>query len=197
VGRYFAQAAVRSRTLEGYQDARDQFLKWCQDSKLRTVRHLNRSWLVKFREHVVKATDRNGDERSPHTINAGLKRTAVILNYLIDAQVLRLTRDDVRVALKRVPTDEVTKRDFLRVEQIHALLEAAKRHDAITYKATRGEHAKGEGGSTPRYEPIHDYIRFLLLSGLRPGEALAVTWDRVDFPAHQMHVHRNPSAGDV
>jgi site-specific recombinase XerD len=185
--RYFEQTTVRDRTRESYEEARDVFLGWCEQQRLHTVRHLNRGVLTGFKTHLVKQTDEDGNPRSGHTINAGLKRTAVMLNWLIDAQVLRISRDDVRVALKRVPTDEVTKRDFLRPEQIKELLGCCQRHDVITLKANR------RGVAAPRYAPIHDYILFLLLSGLRPGEALKLTWDRCDLQAMKLHVHPTQS----
>jgi hypothetical protein len=187
---YFGQTSVRERTVEGYREARDVFLSWCEQQSLRTCRHLNRGWLVKFKSHVkAPKLDRNGDEeeRSAHTINSVLTRTGIILNWLIDAEILRLSRDDVRVALKKVPIDVVTRRDFLQPDQIRALLDAAKRHDAITYKADR------RGIAAPRYAPIHDYIRFMLLTGLRPGETLALTWDRCDLVTPHLHVHPTQS----
>ena len=111
----------------------------------------------------------------------------MLLNFLVDAQKLRITREDVKVALKRLPTDEVTRRDFLRAQQLRQLLDCATRHDAITFKITRSRELR------PRYRPIHDFIRFLALTGLRPGEALKLTWNRVDVDAGELHVHPTQS----
>lgn len=67
------------------------------------------------------------------------------------------------------------RKTFLRPEQIRELLAACERHDAATFELQRDgtKHA-------PRYAPITPFVRFLLLTGLRLGEALAVKWGDVD-----------------
>jgi integrase len=179
---YFDQAGVRSRTAESYEYARDVFIGWCEEQGVSTCRHITRAQLIRFKTFSV-----NRGERSPYTINSELRRIAVLLNFLVDAQKLRLTRDDVKVAFKKLPVDEVTRRDFLRAEQLRVLLDVAKRHDALTFKVTRNRVLR------PRYRPIHDLVRFMVLSGLRPGETLKLTWDRVDLEAGELHVHPTQS----
>jgi integrase len=191
---YFeAHPHLRERTLDGYRDACAVFLAWAKQTNVGSVRQLSRGDLVRFKTSRVKApkVTQQGAKlaRSGFTINKELTYVGIVLGWLIDSEVMRLTRDDVRIGLKKIETEKVTKRDFLKPEQIEALLMAAKRHDGLRYKATRDEHARGIGGQTARYSPVADFIRFLLLTGCRFGEALAITWDNVDFAAGRLDFH--------
>jgi integrase len=72
----------------------------------------------------------------------------------------------------------------LHPAQIRKLLEAAARHDAATFEATREEHANRRiRGTTPKYAPIAQFTAFLLLTGCRRGEALSLMWSDVDLDA--------------
>ena len=194
VDSYFeAHPHLRERTLDGYRDACGVFLAWAEEANVTTTRQLSRGELVRFKTSRVKApkVTRQGAQfaRSGFTINKELTYVGIVLGWLIDSEVIRLTRDDVRIGLKKIETEKVIKRDFLKPDQIEALLAAAKRHDNRRYKATRAEHARGIGGRTPRYAPIADLIQFLLLTGCRFGEALAITWANVDLAAGRLDVH--------
>jgi integrase len=194
VDRYFeAYPHLRERTLDGYRDACSVFTAWAEQANVTTVRQLSRGELVRFKTSRVKAPKitQQGAKlaRSAFTINKELTYVGIVLGWLIDSEVIRLTRDDVRIGLKKIETEKVIKRDFLKPEQIEALLMAAKRHDDLRYKATRDEHARGIGGQTPRYAPITDLMRFLLLTGCRFGEALSITWANVDLAAGRFDVY--------
>ena len=78
----------------------------------------------------------------------------------------------------------VERKAYLKAAELRALLEAAQRHDAATYTLTRVERAEGEAeGATPRYTPIAPFVVFVLLTGMRLGEALALDWSAVDLDA--------------
>jgi integrase len=93
---------------------------------------------------------------------------------------VQLSRDEITEGLEAISA-VTERRDFLRPEQIRELLAACAKHDAATFKITREEHdGKREPGSTLRFSPITPLVRFLLLTGLRVSEALAVEWRDVD-----------------
>lgn len=188
---YAAHTNLRERTAVGYKEATDIFLAWCDDQSVTTPRALTRGKLVEFRTSRINAPNkaREGTARSEYTINKELTRVGIVLGWLVDSEKLRLTREDVRIGLKKIDTETSTLRDFLKPEQIRALLEAAKRHDAICYRSTRAEHKRSKGNATPRYAPIEGWIRFLLLSGCRRSEALALTWSNVDLESRRIMVY--------
>jgi integrase len=65
------------------------------------------------------------------------------------------------------------------------VLAACAKHDADTFVLTRDEH---DGFGTPgtRYKSVTAFVRFLLLTGMRVSEALAIEWR--DVEAEQIHV---------
>lgn len=182
LARYFkAKHGNRDRTREDYLEASDRFVRWCRQHRVQTVRQIKRATLRAFREACCE------DGLSPYTVNSRLTRTGVLLRWLIEEEVLRLHLDDVQLGLKKLPTDTITRRPFLSAQSIHALLGAALRHDSQRFKATRA------GLQSPKYQPISGFLRFALLTGLRPGESIALTWDRVHLDRREIWVH--PSQG--
>lgn len=188
-GYFTVHTQLRPRTTEGYREAMDIFLSWCEQHDITTPRALSRGKLVEFRTSRINALHkvREGEQRSAYTINKELTRVGIVLGWLVDAEKVRLTRDDVRIGLKKIDAENSTVRDFLSREQIAALLAAAGRHDAICYRATRSEHKNGVVAATPRYIPIEPWLRFLLLTGCRRSEALAITWANVDLANRRIH----------
>ena len=194
---YDAHPSHRRGTVTTYRLATDKLIAFAKKHRIRTVDDLDRRRLMLFREQLVNEPKRynaakgkrgskrtNGERRSAHSINRELRATRTVLRYLIDADLFaRLTDDDLRRCCKRlgVPTD---RKEFSRPAQMRKLLAAALRHDAECYKMTRAEH-DGERieGTTARYKPIAGFALFVGLSGLRFGEAIDLTWDRVDLDA--------------
>jgi integrase len=192
VAAYFAaHTQLRPRTTDGYREATDIFLGWCEQRDITTPRMLSRGKLVEFRTSRINALHkvREGESRSAYTINKELTRVGIVLGWLVDAEKVRLTRDDVRIGLKKIDVETSTAREFLSREQLAALLAAAVRHDAICYRATRSEHKNGAGDGTPRYIPIEPWLRFLLLTGCRRSEALAITWANVDLANRRITIY--------
>jgi integrase len=76
------------------------------------------------------------------------------------------------------------RKEYLRPAQMRKLLAAALRADAECFTMTRAEHdGEGPEGTTPRYAPIAPFVVFVALSGTRFGEAIDLTWNRVDLDA--------------
>jgi integrase len=158
---------------------------------------LDRRKLMLFREQIVNqpkhhsavgggrgAKRTNGDPRSAYSVNRELSAVGTCLRYLIDCDLFaKLSHDDVRRCCKplKVSTD---RKEFLRPAKMRKLLAAALRHDGATFKATRAEHGgEAPAGSTPKWTAISPFVAFVGLSGCRFGEAIDLTWDRVDLSA--------------
>jgi integrase len=100
-----------------------------------------------------------GTLRSAATANKDLRSVGRWLEWMRGASLVRLSKDDLRAALRKERVEHERK-PFLSREQISELLEACERHDA----------------DAERYAPITPFVRFLLLTGMRVGEALALEW---------------------
>lgn len=118
--------------------------------------------------------------RSPHSLNRELRAVKSFLRWARKAHGVQLSRDEISEGLESLSAP-VERRTFLRQAQIRELLDACARHDAATFELTRTEHdGRGTPGSTPKFKPITPLVRFLLLTGMRTSEALAVEWRDVD-----------------
>jgi integrase len=95
----------------------------------------------------------------------------------------RLSSDDLKDGLKKLPAS-IDRVDFRKPTELGKLLDAALRHDAETFAATRAEHAgDGTPGTTTRYKPIAPIVSAGILTGMRAGELLALDWSNVDLGA--------------
>jgi integrase len=194
---YDAHPSLRPKAVTTYRAGTDKLVRFARKHRIRTVDDLDRRKLMIFREQIVNQPKHhnaavagrggkrtNGERRSAHSINREFRAVGTCLRYLIDADLFaKLSHDDVRRCCKplKVSTD---RKGFLRPAPMRKLLAAALRHDADTFKATRTEHG-GEApkGTTPRYPAIAPIVLFAGLSGCRFGEAIDLTWDRVDLGA--------------
>jgi integrase len=207
--RYFkAHPQLRERTLKIYRTAATKLEQWAPRAAVRSADDLTRPKLMAFREAVIREPKRvpaeNGQRgafvasagtRSPAAINQDLRSIRTVLGYLRDLDLLaRLSHDDLRRALKRLPTTG-ERVEYLKPHQLQKLLESARAHDLETFAETRDEHTgKRPVGTTPRYQPIAPLIAFVLLTGCRIGEAIGLTWDRVDLPALD---HEGRAVGEI
>src|SRR5690606_5828847 len=99
----------------------------------------------------------------------------------------KLSSDDLCDGLQKLKAPP-KRIHYLKPHEIQRLLEAALRHDADTFKATRAEHAgKGEPGSTARYQPIAPVIATAPVTGLRFGHLLDLQWSDIDLEALDEH----------
>jgi integrase len=198
VKRYYeAHPQLRTKTLAAYKAATKKLLAWADRNGIRSGDDLTRATLHGFREELVKqpklaaasrgkrgARRETRQRRSAHSINRELRGARTVLGYLAELDLLPKVREgELRRALKKVDA-ALEQPTFLRPAEIAALLEAALAHDAEVFDETRAEHAgEGERGTTSRYEPIAPFVATLLLTGMRLGEAVALTWSQVDLQA--------------
>lgn len=196
--RYFKDHEhLRPRTLATYKSAADKLRAWAKRTSLRSADDLNRPKLMAFRAELLREK-RNGVKRggkrgareatekarSPWSVNRELRAVRTVLGYLHEAGLLpRVTSDDLRIGLKHLKAD-IEKIDYRKPHELQKLLDAALRHDADVFKATREEHAgNGTPGSTRRYAPIAPLLAAATLTGMRAGELRGLTWDLVDLEA--------------
>jgi integrase len=197
-GRFFkANSRLRPGTLALYRMIEDRLLAWATAEGIKSADDLTRGKLAEYRNYLAdaprlvhatgegrKAMRTAAQPRSGHTINSDLRKTGTILRYLIEIDLLpKVSELDLRRSLKKVQVTH-ERVEYLRSEELQKLLEAAQRHDADTYKATRTEHAgEREAGTTRRYDPIAPFVAYVMLTGCRLGEALSVEWRNVDLNA--------------
>jgi integrase len=198
IQRFFAaHPSLRPKTVTTYEAGTDKLVRFAQKHRIRTVDDLDRRKLMVFREQLIKqpkrqnaAKGRRGqkiegaERRSNESINRELRAVKTCLLYLIDADLFtKLSPDDVRRCCKPLKTS-TDRKDFMRPAAMQKLLAAARRHDSDTFRATRAEHGgEARQGMTPKYPPIAPIVLFVGLSGCRFGEAIDLTWDRVDLDA--------------
>jgi len=188
---------LRASTLGTYTQAIEWLRVWANERGLAYVESFSPTLLTALKDalvaadkHVVQKGARRGTrkpaaaKRAPATTNTYLKNIKLLLNHFRARGLLPLlSKDAIGDALKPLPLPR-EQAEYLHPAQIRKLLEAAARHDAATFEETREEHAKRRiKGTTPRYAPIASFVTFLLLTGCRRGEALALTWSDVDLDA--------------
>lgn len=198
LGRYYEDHPhLRAATLETYSAATKKFLAWAAKVGLRSADDVTSARLVAFKAVVVKEPkhkhargkkrgrqEATTEARSPYTINRELQSVQNVLGYLRRLALLpRITSDDLRDGLKHLPTGSA-RIDYRKPAELQRLLQAALRHDADTFEATREELAGGRPkGTTPRYLPVAPFVAAALLTGMRFGELLGLTWKQVDLEA--------------
>lgn len=203
VQRYYdAHPQLRERTLAEYKAVTDKLLAWASRNGVHSADYLTRAKLLSFRESLLNAPKRRAakrakrgafretkERRAPATVNRELRGVRVVLGYLAELDLLpKIHEGDLRRALKRLALT-VEAPTFLRPAEIVALLEAVRVYDAEMFKETRAEHAgEAQRGSTARYEPIAPFLATLLLTGMRLGEAIALTWGQVDLEAQEIRL---------
>jgi integrase len=195
--RYFSDHEhLRPRTLGTYRSAVAKLRTWARRTSLRSADDLNRARLMSFRaelirekRHGVKRGGKRGArtetdaKRSPWSVNRELRAVRSVLGYLRKAGLLpRVSTDDLRDGLERLPAG-IERIDYRKPHELQKTLEAALRHDADVFAATRAEHAEGRAGETRRYKPIAPLLLTATLTGMRSGELLGLTWDHVDLEA--------------
>jgi integrase len=198
VQRYFDDhPQLRPKTLTAYKAAAGKLLDWARKTRLHSADDVTGPRLVAFRAELVKqpkhAQAKGGKRgerkataklRSPHSVNRELRAVRTVLGYLRKLGLLpRISSDDLRDGLERLSAG-IERIDYRKPHELQKLLEAALRHDADTFAATREEHAgRRDPGSTQRYTPIAPFVAAVLLTGMRFGEAIALDWKQVDLEA--------------
>ncbi len=196
-----AQHTLRPRTIETNELAFAHFVRWAAHEGRECTSGLTRAGLASFREYLIarprKAAKRGGkrgtrqdtsSKRSPVSVNRDLRSIKALLNQWRVAGLLQHVDSDViGDTLKALPVPR-EQPEYLTPAKAENLLQAALRHDADVFEATREEHAGlRTPGTTSRYVPIAPFAAFLLLTGCRRGEALGLTWANVDLDAKDEH----------
>lgn len=191
-----ARESLRPSTVALYEAAAELFMEWAAKEGISSTTELSPSKLPRFRDYLLArrkrtmvAGQRRGkrvvsqEKLSPLTLNWQQRAVKALLNHLRIRGVVALSSDSIVDALKPLPVLQ-ERADFLQPAECALLIDAALRHDAATFAATRMEHAgAGEPGTTLRYEPVAPFVAFTLLTGCRVGEALALKWSDVDLHA--------------
>jgi integrase len=197
VKRYFEDHPIlRERTREIYRRASDKFVAWCTRHGIKSADEVTGPRLVAFRATLVKepkrkrvrgkrgAVEETRSVRAPATVNQELRALGTVLTYIRRLGLLpMISSDHIRDGLTKLALS-VERIDFRKPPELRALLDASIKHDAATFEATREEHAgKREAGTTQRHKPIVPFVCAAMLTGMRLGELLGLTWERVDLEA--------------
>src|SRR6478736_1623331 len=209
IARYYEDHPhLRAGTVEVYQTSTNKLGAWGAKAGVKSADDLSGPKLVAFRASLVKAplrgrvkgkrgaTGETGRTRSPNSINKELRSTRTVLGYLRRLGLLpKLTADELADGLKRMQGSHDAAH-FRRPAEIRALLDAAVKHDAVTFKMTRTENAAGRRAprGTNRHPTIAPFVACVLLTGMRFSEALDLTWEQVDLDARD---HDGNLAGEI
>lgn len=192
---YEAHQHLKLRTLACYRKGTGPFLEWCETRRIRSCDDLTSHQLVAFRDSRVKITKRvvvvdgrrgakrdTAEPRAPMTVNQELRGLATVLEYVRRSGfVPKLSSDGIRDGLRRMKS--TTRRiTFMQQDDLKALIVAALKHDAATFRETRAEHASRDNiGSTTRYPSVAPCLVLALMTGLRFQHLLALEWRDCDL----------------
>lgn len=203
-----AEAVLKPKTIEGHRLAFGKLQAWAAKEGVATTADMTPARLASLRDFLIRAplltAKRGGRQggrklstkrRSPVTVNRELRSLKTLLNtWRKHGMLAGLHRDDIAdtLAALPVPREEPV---FHSSATLRKILAAALRHDAACFAVTREEHAgRRPRGSTPRYVSIAPFVAFLLLTGCRRGEALALPWEVVDLDAVD---HQGRRVGEI
>ncbi len=204
-------AGLAARTIGVYRKQLERFAVWARTLGIDRVEDLNEIHLVEFREsqetrrkRVPSEKGRRGERRAaaklvaPQTANVTLRSVTTFLNYQRKrGRTPLLTRTEVGEALQRL-REPPRKANPLWPVECEKLLSAAARHDAATFTLTRAEHRASPSAvamnQTPRYESVAPFVAFVLLTGMRLGEARQVRWRDVHLRAKDV---RGAAVGEI
>jgi integrase len=204
-----AERRLRPKTVQTYQLAIGRFEAWAKAEGIETTTELTPAALHSLRKHLIAAPKLRAQQgargrgkhaatterRSAVSINREFRSLKTVLTAWRKAELLpNLHRDDISDALAALPVPR-EQPVFYSASELRKLLEAAQRHDAACFAETREEHAgRRPRGSTPRYVAIAPFVAFVLLTGMRRSEALAVPWSAVDLDALD---HEGRAVGEI
>lgn len=199
---------LRDGTRGVYERATDKLKAWAEAAGVRSADDLTGPRVTAFRAALVKAprgTSAAGgkrgarkattEPRAASSVNRDLRAVGTVLGYLRKLGLLpHLSSDDLRDSLEKL-AESLERTDYRKPHELQKLLEAALRHDAETFVATREEHAGSKPrGTTARYQPIAPFVAAAMLTGARFGELVDLDWSRVDLEALD---HDGKIAGEI
>ena len=131
-----------------------------------TLRELNERHILEFREHLQQQSQLN-----PSTINKILLLLKQILNVGVANNIIL---SNPCLHLKNLPTTQ-KKMEFYTANEFKLFIEPMKKNDTFTYQC---------------YTTL---FYLLFLTGLRIGEALALTWDDIQLHKQELSVTKTVS----
>jgi integrase len=169
------EAAWKPGTVRTYVSGIRMFLAWASKAGIEFTKQLDAKALSRFRPHVVSAPRRSkrrggglqdvvdtDTSKSAASVNQTLRSVATMLQVLRVAGQLELTSDAIKDNLKQSSVKQA-KPVPLVPAQLRALLASCRKYDDA-------------------WEPaIGPFVATMLLTGMRLGEALRLTWADVNF----------------
>lgn len=198
-------------TIKCYRETLCYLARWTAGAGLSDLAKLNAhalaafaQWLPRQQRQVPLQGGSQGEKTAsdqligPANANKVLRHIKAFLGHCRRmGWAPQLTRDALTDSLRplRAPRSLPA---FLSTESLTALLEAALRHDAATFEATRAEH-QGDTplGLTPRHRPVAPLILTVLMTGCRIGEALSLRWDAVHLRPRKRTGHLTLAAAET
>lgn len=169
-GYFAAQGMLKaSESIKAYRRGTNRFAAYCAlpAVKVRKCRDVSLGTLRAYRKWLIAQQQKDGNVND--TTNNSLKWLAAVLGELAADQLLPLTREQVKEGLLPLKS-QARKKAFHRSAQLRAILAACAAHDELDYN---GAFA---GCMLPT-------VLFILLTGLRSGEALLIEWRDVTIDA--------------
>jgi integrase len=171
---------LRSSTIELYKQATDKFLQWANNIDIKNTNQLTAQKLTLFKDYLLSTpklgyfgTTIPNQRCSPATVNWQLRAIKTMLTDWRIRGIINLTSDTITTHLKAIPQN-IEIPEFLTIPEIKQLLQACETHDDAMF-------LDRQSNIQQRYKPITPFVRFCLLTGVRRGEALSLTWDCVDL----------------
>lgn len=193
-------------TLTIYRGAARRFLTWAASAGLRSADDVNGPALIRFRAAMIQVPKRRAvkggalgqkvdttEGRAPISINQDLRTVGTILTYLRRLGLVpRLTADALAESLDKLKLPK-KRIGFCSVDDLRAILDATLAHDRAQYSTTRkANEARARRGTAramlSRFQPAIPFIATAILTGMRLGELLSLTWECVDLDAQKIHL---------
>lgn len=189
----------RSNTYDLYDRARRLFEEWCAKQGIKFIQDITAAHLSQFRAALIIQPKReprrqgkrgqrvaNGKLRSPRSNNTLINSTRALLSHLRRRDLTpHLTGEIIIDRLPFMRTDRPLPK-FFKVDQIKALMAAVDKHDSEL----------DDGLGHHRY-PIGDFVRLVLLTGLRRAEAVKLQWTDIDFSEQLIRLPHPAGKGGI
>ncbi|MFZ1866044.1 MAG: hypothetical protein WAU39_17615 [Polyangiales bacterium] len=187
IERYFGdKPRLSAKTVEQKRRSLNDFLAWCADHKIHSTDELTAAALRDWRTHVesrglripakgagVGHTKKQTDKpRADWSVATEIGHVATALKHLRSQRELfrHIDADDFAERLKTFKVTTRRKKKPLSRKDLPRVVQACIERDAET-----------QPNGSPRHPEVAPFFVFLLLSGLRPGEAFDLKWDSVEL----------------